>query len=367
MKLGDTGYAIYFADSKKSWKYNFGYGWKQAINSEQAEILADIHSHFRSKASYTEADYKFLQDGVERVISMEKTSTSGFDFSSTPSEVYEKYSKSVKSKEKPEWTLKTDDSTEKPKSKKPSEIKKEKVTPPPFDPTKIPKQVIQKFIDFFSEFHFEPNFRFINTFALCCMRSDTEAVNYISNYFKLADSPYHTSIIEKMKSFEFTDLVSRFKGLKTSKKINTRFKLYYGSQGTGKTTKAIEEASECMVCHSAMLPQDLMEDFKFVDGHPDFQPSVLQQCMVEGKAIVLDEINLLPFESLRFLQSILDGKKEISYKGKTIRIADGFMIIGTMNLVVNGCTFSLPEPLIDRAFELREFSLKAEDLVGALI
>lgn len=123
----------------------------------------------------------------------------------------------------------------------------------------------------------------------------------------------------------------------------------------------------CMVCHSAMLPADLMEDFKFENGQPNFKPSALQIAMTEGQKIVLDEINLLPFESLRFLQSILDGKSEFVYKGQTIIIKEGFQIIGTMNLTVNGCTFALPEPLVDRASELRKYTLTAETLIGALI
>ena len=77
--------------------------------------------------------------------------------------------------------------------------------------------------------------------------------------------------------------------------------------------------------------------------------------------------NLLPFESLRFLQTILDGKTEFIYKGKTVKIVDGFKIIGTMNLVVNGCTYGLPEPLVDRAEDLRKYSLTAKNLVGAII
>ena len=129
----------------------------------------------------------------------------------------------------------------------------------------------------------------------------------------------------------------------------------------------LEAENNCMTCHSAMLPSDLMEDFKFVDGKAEFVPSALQIAMTEGKKIVLDEINLLPFESLRFLQTILDGKTEFIYKGKTVKIVDGFKIIGTMNLVVNGCTYGLPEPLVDRAEELRKYSLTAKNLVGAII
>lgn len=227
---------------------------------------------------------------------------------------------------------------------------------------------LQSMINFFSEFSFEPNFRFVNSFCFALQSSFSNATKYVTNYFKLIDSQFVYSIIEKMKSPEFSEICNNLSQATPSRHVNTRFKIYYGSQGTGKTTEAMKEAdNNCMVCHSAMLPSDLMEDFKFVDGKADFQPSALQKAMTEGKAIVLDEINLLPFESLRFLQSILDGKKEFTYKGSTIKIADDFEIIGTMNLTVNGATYSLPEPLIDRCKEIREFKLTAENLMSAII
>lgn len=228
------------------------------------------------------------------------------------------------------------------------------------------KDTIQKLINFFTEFDFEPNYRFVNTFAYACNTNCGQ--EYVSKYFELIDSAYLNGIREKMKSSEFTDITNFFKEVKPNHKVNNRFKLYYGSQGTGKTTEAMKETEgNCMVCHSAMLPSDLMEDFKFNEGKAEFTPSALQIAMTEGKQIVLDEINLLPFESLRFLQSILDGKKEFLYKGKTIEIKDGFKIIGTMNLTVNGSVYSLPEPLVDRCEEIRKYSLSAENLMGAIL
>lgn len=227
---------------------------------------------------------------------------------------------------------------------------------------------IQKLIDFFSEFSFEPNFRFVNTFAYTCQISKSDAKDYVARYFELTDSQYTNSIIEKMKSYEFEQIIDSMTKMTPMHKVNSRFALYYGSAGTGKTTSAMGETeNNCMTCHSAMLPSDLMEDFKFNDGKAEFVPSALQIAMTKGKKIVLDEINLLPFESLRFLQTVLDGKKEFIYKGKTINIADGFKIIGTMNLVVNGSVYSLPEPLVDRAEELRKYTLTAKNLVGAII
>lgn len=229
------------------------------------------------------------------------------------------------------------------------------------------KTLLSQLIQFFSEFHFEPNFRFVNTLAHS-FGEKNGATKYIENYFSLTDNAYSREICDKMTSPEFKSLLDglRSKPAPTNH-INTRFKVYYGSQGTGKTTKAMQETNgKCVVCNSAMLPADLMEDFVFVDGKATFQPSALWLAMVNGDKITLDEINLLPFDSLRFLQTILDGKKEFLYKGHQVIIADGFQVIGTMNLTVNGMTYGLPEPLIDRACALERFALTAENLLAAL-
>ena len=85
------------------------------------------------------------------------------------------------------------------------------------------------------------------------------------------------------------------------------------------------------------------------------------------KKLSLDEMNMLPFEYLRFLQGITDGKNSFDYKGFTINIKDGFNIIGTMNLNVNGQCIPLPAPLIDRCSNIKEFKLNANALYKALI
>lgn len=222
-------------------------------------------------------------------------------------------------------------------------------------------------INFFKDFEFEPNFRFVNTLKKNCSTLE-DARNYICNYFSLTDNQYKNDVAEKTKSQEFKVIVNELQSIQTNTTINNRFKVYYGSQGTGKTTQALKETNNVvMVCHSAMLPSDLLEDFKFENGQPTFKKSALWQAMENGTKITLDEINLLPFESLRFLQSILDNKTEICYKGQTIKINDGFQIVGTMNLSVNGSIFNLPEPLVDRAMELKEYKLTAEQLMGALL
>ena len=228
---------------------------------------------------------------------------------------------------------------------------------------------ITKLMDFFSEFSFTPSFRFTNTFAFMACQSKKSACEYVRNYFALMDSSYVKEVEQKIKSAEFAQIVKDIAQYgKPSNHINTRFKVYFGSAGTGKTTLAqTESENRCIVCNSSMLPSDLMEDFIFKDGNPDFNPSLLWDCMEQGKTIVLDEINLLPFDSLRFLQGIVDGKSEFYYKNRPVHIHDGFQIIGTMNLSLGGMTYGLPEPLVDRCSDAKEFVLTAEQLAKSII
>ena len=229
------------------------------------------------------------------------------------------------------------------------------------------EDICSRLMKFFGDFSFQPNFRFINTLQKQNQIDTQHAISYVVNYFELTGNPELISIKEKCNSYEFKQILNDMTNINTTNTINKRFKLMYGPQGTGKTTKAMKETSVVIVCHSGMLPADLLEDFKFNDGKPGFHPSALWKAMEEGTKIVLDEINLLPFESLRFLQTILDNKNEITYKGTTINIREGFEIIGTMNLYVNGDIFTLPEPLVDRCQEITSLQLTAHDLVGALL
>lgn len=239
-------------------------------------------------------------------------------------------------------------------------------TPTPIDPSTQTLNGLENLLRFCKEFEFTPNYRFVNTLAHCLSVSKKSAKTYIAHYFALIDSPYAKDIKSKVNSAEFSKILDDLALTTPTKNVNNRFAIYYGDAGTGKTTKAQELCEgRCVVCNASMLPSDLMEDFVFVEGKPSFKPSALWECMTEGKAITLDEVNLLPFDSLRFLQGIVDGKKEFLYKGHTVTIAEGFEIIGTMNLVVNGSVFNLPEPLVDRCSEIVKFELSAKDLLSA--
>ena len=227
------------------------------------------------------------------------------------------------------------------------------------------KTTLNAFINFFKDVEFEPSLRFTNSVALC--NNFASAVSYITNYFELQGNSYYDIISDKCSSVEFKDLLHSIINCKPKTKINNRLEVYYGPQGTGKTTKALSKTKDCIVCHSGMLPQDLMEDFTFTDGKPTFQKSALWNAIDQGNTIVLDELNLLPLESLRFLQTLLDNKDVITYKGKQITIKSGFKIIGTMNLIVNGSKYPLPEPLVDRCENIEKFNMTADMLLSAVI
>ena len=241
-------------------------------------------------------------------------------------------------------------------------------TPIAPDPKDVLKEGLSALLDFFSEFDFTPSYRFTNTLAFMAGKNIKNAMQYVRDYFELMGSGYVEDVSSKVKSREFSELVKKIAQYGTpTNKVNDRFKVYFGAAGTGKTTLAQKETeNRCIVCNSSMLPSDLMENFVFHDGKPDFNPSTLWECMEQGKAIVLDEINLLPFDSLRFLQGIVDGKTSFDYKGRTVTIHEGFKIIGTMNLTLGGVTYGLPEPRVDRCEMIREFKLTAEQLMGAV-
>lgn len=224
----------------------------------------------------------------------------------------------------------------------------------------------QKFIDFFSEFRFTVSARYLNTLAR--FKSAEEMQEYTVGYARLMDTEDSQSICEKVASAEFGLMCNSLLSENVEKQINKRFVVYYGDAGTGKTTKAIEEnpSASVVTCNASILPDELLRTFDFNDenGNPVFKKSALRIAMEEGQTIVFDEINLLNFDCLRMLQTLLDGKEKINYNNETIQIKDGFKIIGTMNLIVNDQVYSLPQPLVDRAETIKCFTLSAKDLAA---
>lgn len=219
---------------------------------------------------------------------------------------------------------------------------------------------IEGFFKFFSEWKWDVSYRFVDTF----LRVDDRTA-YMKNYFVLQGHVDADAIAEKFSSPEFQKLL-RIKYIPKNQS-NKHIKVYYGPAGTGKTRKACKEADDlCIICSSDMSCTDLLRDFDFDDGKPGYEKSDLWRAIVEGKKIVFDEINLLNRDALKFLQGLTDGKKFFNFMGHKIEIHPDFQIIGTMNLIMGGIAYPLPEPIVDRCSEIVEMKLTPESLVEML-
>lgn len=219
---------------------------------------------------------------------------------------------------------------------------------------------LEGFFKFFSEWKWEISYRYVDTF----LRS-TNRVAYTKNYFKLQGHTEADEIAEKLDSPEFKKLL-RIKYIPKNQS-NKHIKVYYGPAGTGKTRRACKEADDlCIICSSDMSCTDLLRDFDFEDGKPGYEKSDLWRAIVEGKKIVFDEINLLHKDTLKFLQGLTDGKKFFNFMGHKIEIHPDFQIIGTMNLIMGGIAYPLPEPIVDRCSEIEEMILTTESLTAML-
>lgn len=217
---------------------------------------------------------------------------------------------------------------------------------------------------FFSEWGFPPSYRFVNT--LCWVN---DPVQYVKDYFTIFDSQFAEAISAKVNSVEFRKIMSTFQRVTPSKKINTRLEILYGDPGGGKTTDAIERSGKeyVIVCSTDKLPKDLLTPFGFSDGKPNFHDSILKKAMEEGHVVTLDEINMLPYETLKFIQGFTDGKEVFNFDGESVHIKEGFKIIGTMNLDTENGRFPISQALADRCESISYVELTPEKLVDALL
>lgn len=238
------------------------------------------------------------------------------------------------------------------------------------EPPQVDKHdVVRRWFRFFSEFGgFKPQPRIINTIFHLPTLADMKA--YITGYFELSNNSYATDIAAKIDSREFADLAADTLMYKTNKPlINRRFEVYYGEPGGGKTTLAIvnNPDAEVVVCHASMTPDELFRGFDFENGKPVFKGCPLRTAMEQGKVVILDEINLLSEDCRRALQAITDGKTKVMINTEEITIAEGFKVVGTMNLNVGDMVFPLPPALVDRAAVIRKLEMDPDTVADIAI
>lgn len=213
--------------------------------------------------------------------------------------------------------------------------------------------------NFISEWGWIPSRRMLNTLAR--MRTVTEAEEYINAYAKLIVSEDANSVREKLRSHEGREVLRALVSCTPHNRINRRLRIYFGYAGTGKTTAALEEAraifpdAERFICRDDMTADEVFRGFTLVDGVANLADNAITRAMAAGTPVVMDEINLLPRGCLTALQTVTDGTPDALINGHTVRVQEGFCVYATMNHVVNGQPYALPEPLCDRAEVLREF------------
>ena len=230
---------------------------------------------------------------------------------------------------------------------------------------------LNKFLSEFSYFRAGVSMRLVNTFARAADKA--EALRSYCEVSQMEDLP---DLVEKMKSPEFSEVCDAFAALnKTPQPLNRRFAVFYGAPGGGKTYAAIKagesingDSVDIVPCSPSMDAADMLYAYRldYKTGRRGYVPTALLSAMVAGRAVVLDEINLLPMEARMFLQDILDNKGKVHLMGVEIPIREGFFVIGTMNLETGLGATPLPLPLVDRASVVREFrTTTAQAAVGA--
>ena len=230
--------------------------------------------------------------------------------------------------------------------------------------------MLNKFLSEFSYFRTGVSMRLVNTFATAddkkeCLRSYCE----VSQMEDLPD------LVEKMKSPEFAKVCDAFKPFKP-KPLNKRFAVFYGAPGGGKTFAAKiagekingDGKVDVVPCSPSMDAADTLYAYRldYKTGRRGYIPTALLDAMVSGRAVVLDEVNLLPMEARMFLQNVLDNKDKVHIMGEEIPIHEGFFVLGTMNIDTGLGVQPLPLPLVDRACVVREFRTSiSQAAVGA--
>lgn len=178
---------------------------------------------------------------------------------------------------------------------------------------------------------------------------------YLYGYLKLTGRECD-DFMKKTQSQEWRRMMNKLKSA-NPKRINKRLAIYFGPAGGGKTTAALRGAGKKIGMHKDMTAKELMFDFTFENGDAQFSKSVFAQAMENGEPIVCDELNLASNTLLQFMQSVLDNSKSIFMDGQELVIKEGFKVIGTMNDIVSGVDRILPEPIVDRAMDIRYFEL----------
>ena len=161
-----------------------------------------------------------------------------------------------------------------------------------------------------------------------------------------------TEVEEKMSMIRGIDWESAEEIVSTTSRA-----LLFGPPGTGKTTCGILMAKRqkksvySVTLHSDITAQELIGHFIPKGGEFVFHHGPFIRAWKEGAILIINEICEAGGPVLTALYSILDDPSIAMLtlpNGETVRPAEGFKAIATMN----GTLDSIPEPLLDR-FEVK--------------
>ena len=229
----------------------------------------------------------------------------------------------------------------------------------PKDEMSLRYETYRKVKTFCKDFEFNPDPRFMNNLIYV-----KDIDNYLIDFMQLTN--YESELVElaksKMKSPEWKQIKKDLSMIKpTHEKVNKRLAIYYGSAGTGKTTAALKEypSAEKVIGSASQDPDDLFT--RFDPSSKDYVLTEIGNAIVNGKPIIIDEGNLYNQVVWQRLQGVLDNSEKLADRNRELTIKDGFRVIVTMNLETNLGKTPLPNPVVSRAEEIRNYDLNTFD------
>lgn len=159
-----------------------------------------------------------------------------------------------------------------------------------------------------------------------------------------------------MSSVEYLDWNNSLDILNRAHASNL-FVLIIGPKGTGKTTlvhnfaKAKNLALESVNFSLRTRESHLVGAKTIESGNVSFDEGVLVKSMKRGGVLYLDELNAAEADMLLRLDESLDDRRQLVLKessGETVKAADGWFVIGTINPLSHAGTKELPPQILSR-------------------
>lgn len=185
-----------------------------------------------------------------------------------------------------------------------------------------------------------------------------DALRYIKESLKIQniDDMIKESISLKIESPEFKEILESI-ALFRQKPMNKHLVILYGAPGTGKTTYAVKKSGENNVtnCTKELTGADLARVFGFDQGNPTFNDSLFKTAIENGQNWVFDEFGNSSYDLQSGLKGLTDNKVSTTLYDRKIDLSHKYIVYLTMNLVDGDTVNTLPEALVDRAMEVREW------------